>query len=101
MSELSFTLEKDLSSKVSLLKLQNASWELNVRLNEDELNQLKSLKVQPESLRAGKAADAEVFWHLDEKNLFIMVGYDDQSWDFSVTIPVKEAQQFLADLNNR
>ena len=51
------------------------------------------------TVSAGESAGANVFWCVDTDFLFIMVGSDDETWDFSVTLPVQALNEISASLN--
>lgn len=40
------------------------------------------------SLAVGESAGAEVFWAATGDSVAILVGHDDETWDFSVVVPL-------------
>ena len=91
----SITVEK-MANDDSLIKIQGDDWELNIHMKNDEMPLLKSLRSadwnKRASIKAGTSADASVFWAFDTKEqlVCILVGHDDETWDFAVTIPIAE-----------
>jgi hypothetical protein len=39
------------------------------------------------TIKAGKSANSSVFWTAENDIVIIMVGHDDETWDFAVCIP--------------
>lgn len=88
------------SSEGKGLKIQSEFWELNVQLNIEEFKKLKeitSYSWESGSFRAGVSANSPVFWSCDENLISILVGEDDELWDFGVFIPQRD---FLKSLEN-
>lgn len=67
-------------------------FELNVAVPHGQLIRLELASTQEweaGSIHAGTSAGASVFWAAGEPGyIAIMVGHDDETWDFSVTVPI-------------
>jgi hypothetical protein len=103
MKIIDFTIEND--NENYLIKFQCGDiYELNIWLKKDELNLLKNIKnadwENRDSIKAGISSNASVFWAYDDKNkiVSILVGHDPETWDFSVTIPIKTIEKLLEEL---
>jgi hypothetical protein len=78
-----------------LIKIQGEDlYELNIRINKNEIILLKKFKganwENRKTIKAGLSANSNVFWAYNEdKTVSIMVGDDDETWDFAVIIPLK------------
>lgn len=88
------------------IKIQDQDWELNIHLTEQELELLKQICSADwgtrQSIRAGISANAPVFWAYDDDRemVSILVGHDDETWDFGVILPLKNFIASLAAVNN-
>jgi hypothetical protein len=86
-----------------LAKLQGDIWELNIWLNAEEINALRDMRRADwngrYAIKAGKSANACVFWAYLDGNVAIMVGDDDESWDFSVTISRETMNKLFVSAN--
>ena len=75
------------------IKLQSTDWELNVHMLYKELCGLSDLRAADwetrTSIKAGISAGSAVFWayHGEEHIITILIGQDDETWDFAVVIP--------------
>jgi hypothetical protein len=78
------------------LKLRGRDWEINIHMTAEEFQALSNLChanwETRGSVKAGYSANSPVFWsyHDDEKLVSILVGQDDETWDFAVTISIVE-----------
>ena len=83
------------------VKLQTSSWELNFRATPDELVSLDAIRdtdwATRRSLHVGECAGARVHWSAEGENATIMVGDDDETWDFSVTVSLVTVDRIVAD----
>ncbi len=83
-----------------LLKIQTDMFELNVWVPENEislLNQVQSASWDTrESLRIGRSANSPVFWSCSEVELAMLVGHDDETWDFALRLPHSALEQILS-----
>jgi|SRR3954470_208355 hypothetical protein len=77
-------------------------WELNIWLTNDDIAALKARRpgswADRKSLRSGTSAGASVFWSIDDGQLTIVVGEDDETWDFALTLPESTLTAVLEDL---
>ena len=84
------------------VKLQGGTWELNIWATTDELWKLADIEktdwTQQRTLRVGTSAHAPTWWHERDGMVHILVGHDDLTWDFGVTVPLAAVRQLLAKL---
>jgi hypothetical protein len=88
---------EDNSSGVAI-KIQSIDWELNIYFHPQEINNLKRITETSwidGSIKAGRSARSDVFWSCDEGSVSILIGHDDQTWDFGVFIPQSEFIKIL------
>ncbi len=87
------------------IKIQAGVFELNVSMSIEELQMLPDIKnahwEDRSSLRIGSSAGSPAWWSCDEGVLSILVGEDDEYWDFGVTLPVAVVDDILADIENQ
>ena len=75
------------------LKLQTDAFELNVRIRPDEVEKFEQVRNMPwvkGSVRIGECAGSPAFWCVGEDgddSVSILVGTDDECWDFAVSLP--------------
>jgi hypothetical protein len=83
------------------LKIQGPMFELNVLIRLDELDALERVSSadwdRRGSLQIGRCGSAPVFWSSDTESLSILVGHDDESWDFGVTLPRRTLEAILSE----
>jgi hypothetical protein len=88
---------------VYALKIQTEGYELNVYLRPEEIEAVSGVRSASwdnrGSLAIGRTAGACAFWCSDAEHLSIVVGRDDENWDFSVTLPVHACEEILEELN--
>ena len=82
------------------VKLQSAAgWELNFYASLGELRRLRSVEGMSwrdrRSLAIGMCAGAPVFWCEQDRQVTILVGHDDETWDVSVTVPLATVDDIL------
>jgi len=83
------------------LKVQSTSWELNVAFSPPEVHELLETELPSwlsGSLKVGVSAGQAVAWSCDDGRVSILVGHDDQSWDFGVFVSIDEFASILASL---
>ena len=84
------------------VKIQTASSELNVWMRRDEMGLLERVKrakwEDRGSLQIGRSATSAVFWSVDGQSLSIMVGADDEAWDFAVTVPASVLDDIMSEV---
>lgn len=82
------------------MKIQTERAELNVWFKANELRKLSALKqAQWEtrtSIQAGTAAGASVFWSSDRDGVSVLVGNDDEAWDFGVFLPAEIVETIVS-----
>lgn len=88
----------DENNREYLLKISSDFYELNILLTKDELLKIPDVVnahwKDRTCLKLGDFLGASTWWSLEEDGLSILVGKDDECWQFGVTIP----QVFLNDL---
>ncbi len=93
-------LDKDTQGFV--IKIQADTFELNLWLSTEEKQNLLRLGdacwEDRTSLRIGRAAGSPAWWSCDEGQISILVGEDDECWDFGVRVPISVAGDILADM---
>jgi hypothetical protein len=86
---------------VVVVKLQSRTWELNFRATADELASLHGIReadwVTRRCLHVGESAGSRVHWSAEGDTATIMVGDDDETWDFAVTVPIASVDRIVAD----
>lgn len=74
------------------VKLHSPTWELNVRATPEELASLHAIRdgdwASRRSLHVGQSVGSRVHWSAAGDNVTIMVGNDDETWDFAVMVPI-------------
>src|SRR5512141_270897 len=87
------------------VKFSSPSFELNVYLPQSQLGLLRQASTIPWSngaIQIGEAAGALAFWCAGEPGMVsIMVGRDDQTWDFSVQVPATTIDIVLREATKR
>ena len=85
-----------------LVKLQDETWELNIRATTDELWKLAGIQKtdwdQRRTLQVGTCASAPVWWNERDGTVDILVGHDAETWDMGVTIPLGTVHELLEEL---
>ncbi|MFD2942141.1 hypothetical protein [Flavobacterium notoginsengisoli] len=88
MEDLYFSIDKD--AKNFSLKLQSKSWELNIHGWNFEIDLLQDLFktnwADRKTIKVGKSANASAYWTIERENVIIMIGNDDETWDFAIII---------------
>jgi len=86
-----------------LLKLQGGDfWELNIRLTRAEISSLTEIRntdwAARKTIKAGEAANSSVFWTAENETATIMIGHDDETWDFAVCIPTIQIEKIVKEV---
>jgi hypothetical protein len=85
-----------------VLKIQGPMFELNVWMRPDELSVLEQVSDadwnRRESLQIGRCGDVPAFWSSDAEHLSILVGPDDESWDFGIMVPRHTLAAILSEV---
>jgi hypothetical protein len=78
-------------------KFSAENWELNVRASAAEfaaLGRIESADWDARgSIRAGVAAGSPVMWSCSGRDVSVLIGHDDETWDIAFTIPLELAQR--------
>jgi hypothetical protein len=81
------------------IKISSPVYELNVFIPACDvlkLNHVRTAAWIDGSLRIGETAGAPAFWSIGEDNrISILVGHDDQTWDFAVMFPMSTFEEVL------
>jgi len=84
------------------LKIQGRDWEMNVWMTKTELALVQNVKSarwsERDSLKIGTCAGVQTFWSCEGGLLSILLGHDDETWDFGVTIPEAELDIIIAEI---
>ncbi|XGV95718.1 MAG: hypothetical protein ACAF41_23620 [Leptolyngbya sp. BL-A-14] len=95
------TYEEAASDPLSV-KLQSNAAELNIWLKFSDVAAILSGIPGGDgvhALAAGTSANAQAFWALGGSGeLFIVVGHDDETWDFGVTLSPRSRDELLREL---
>jgi hypothetical protein len=87
---------------VGVVKLQSEAWELNIWATTDEPWKLADIEKtdwdQRRTLQVGTCAKALAWWSERDGTVDILVGHDDVTWDFGVTVPLSAVHNLLAEL---
>ena len=90
---------------IACAKISTSEWELNIRAPVSDFARLDRIRTADwharASLAVGESAGAQVFWAAKGDSASILVGRDDETWDFSVTVPlavVDEVTSLVAQL---
>lgn len=90
-SEYSVSVERTADPVGYAIKIVHEAFEMNVWVQRDELTAFaKVIDTKWESsgsMRIGTSAGAPVFWSCDDGRVSVLVGHDDETWDFGVSIP--------------
>jgi hypothetical protein len=85
------------------LKIQGRMFELNVWMRPDELPMLERVSGsnwgQRESIQIGQSGNTPAFWSSDAESISVVIGHDDESWDFGITLPRDAIPRILADIH--
>jgi hypothetical protein len=87
-------------SRVATVKLATGTWELNIRAELGDLAALAGIRGAEwharRSLAVGAAAGAAVFWAAAHEHASILVGHDDETWDFAVMVPLSTVDEIVS-----
>jgi hypothetical protein len=86
--------------RVATVKLATGTWELNILAELSDFAALAGIRGAEwqarRSLAVGTAAGAAVFWAAADDQVSILVGHDDETWDFAVLIPLSTVDEIIA-----
>jgi hypothetical protein len=92
----------DQGNPLFILTLQEDHWQINVWMTEDELAQVPNIKTAYWSergcIRLGECAGSPIFWSCEKGKLSILVGADDETWDFGLTLPESIIDEVIAEI---
>lgn len=102
MNAIDFSLQEN--NGKFFLKLQGGeSWELNIRLTGAEIRSLAEIRntdwTARKTIKAGESANSAVFWTAENDTVVIMVGHDDETWDFAVCISTAVIDEIVKQAN--
>jgi hypothetical protein len=102
MADVTLNLASDPGEPVLVaVKVQSPAWELNFRATPDELAGLRAIReadwAARRCLHVGESAGSRVHWSAADGTATIMVGEDDETWDFAVTMPIASVDRIVAD----
>ncbi len=84
------------------IKIGHAVFELNVYVERTELPLFSRVPAadwdQRGSVRIGRSAGALAFWSTKGDTVSILVGRDDETWDFAVGIPMQSFVEIMREL---
>jgi hypothetical protein len=88
-----------------LVLLQGPDWVLSLRATPRDLLNLYWIRqadlTARRILQVGAASGARVHWAADGEAATAMVGDDDLSWDYAVTIPFETVDRIVAEVQAR
>ncbi len=80
------------------IKIQSASSEINVFLPLKDVDALSSLGSWADrSRRMGTCAGADCFWSIEHGVISILVGHDDETWDFGFWFAEGNLRQLIQE----
>jgi len=98
---LNHTIDEDGTPGFSL-KILSQTWEINVYLTKPELLLIPQARTARwddwGSLKIGKSAGDSAFWCCSEGLLSILVGHDQETWDFCVAMPATVIDDIMAEI---
>jgi len=75
---------------------------MNIWLTANELALVPSVRAagwdECQSIQLGLCAGAPAFWSCENDNLSILVGRDDECWEFGVTLPEEIIDDVIAEI---
>jgi hypothetical protein len=84
------------------IKIQTLQCELNIWIKADEvalLHQVKAARWDSRgSLNIGSSAGVPVFWSSEDDTLSILVGHDDETWDFGLILPIHIINEIISNI---
>jgi hypothetical protein len=87
---------------VFIFKIQGQDWELNISVTEPELALIPDAQMarwdQRSSVQIGESAGLPAFWSCEDGKLSILVGQDDECWDFGVTMPQAVIDDMITEI---
>ena len=88
----------DNHAKCVLIKIQADSYELNIWVPDLDIPKLRNLpKWEPGSEQIGSSAGRPAFWSLDDGRISVLIGQDDQTWDFGVSFDTATHREIVEE----
>ena len=102
----SFSLDNiygDQNNREYLLKISCDYFELNILLSKDELLKIPEVVnarwTDRTSLKLGDCLGVPTWWSSDEDEISILVGHDDEGWDFGVGLTKSVLKDLLKEID--
>src|SRR5690242_12199356 len=74
-----------------MLKISSDNWELNILLTKNELLKIPEVVnarwSERTCLKLGDCLGAPTWWSFEDEGLSILVGFDEECWEFGVIMP--------------
>ncbi len=87
------------------IKIQADTFELNISMTTEEMHMLPEVRnarwEDRASLQLGESTGSHAWWSCDEEYVSILIGEDDECWDFGVKLPISMVGDILADLEDQ
>ena len=96
----SVTAEREADPDAILLKIAAETFEVNLRLREDDLPLLERVASTgwiAGALRIGRSAEAPVHWSVDDGRSTLLIGHDDETWGIGLTLPASLLSTIIAE----
>lgn len=82
------------------VKFQSETWEVNFRATPGELARLEDIHsadwTARRSRQVGESSGSRVYWSASTETATIMIGHDDETWDFAVQVPLSYVDRIVA-----
>lgn len=87
------------------LKISTDAFEINVRFPSEDASKFGQIINTPwlsGAIKIGECADAPVYWCADEdkKSISVLVGQDDETWDFGLYLPAEVIETILNEIKS-
>ncbi len=94
------TLNIEVPGERGAIKLQDATWEVNIWAPLVDLARLRDVRgarwEARGSLQIGQCAGAAVWWSEQDGQVAVLVGHDDETWDVAVWVPLSTIDEIAA-----
>jgi hypothetical protein len=105
-SEVSVTLDStfdEFGKPAFALKISDHRCELNVWMTSADLALVSGVRLarwsERGSIRIGKSANSQAFWSCEDGSLSILIGHDDETYDFGITVPEVVLNDILEEIS--
>ncbi len=79
-------------------------WEINIWMTKAEIKMIPNVRTARWSertcLHIGKCTGVQTCWSCEDGNLSILVGHDDECWQFGIIIPESELDNIIAKIGH-